>query len=104
MFYINFQELPESQRDDAVTSMVYEATARIRDPVYGCTGSICQLQNQVNELQAELARTKAELINIQTQQASLMAIISSPLTIETSDSPSFIEDHNQSFILDSLWI
>ena len=83
--------------------MVYEATARTRDPVYGCTGSICQLLNQVNELQAELARTKAELINIQTQQASLMEIISNHLTIETAGSPSFIEDNNQSFMLDSLW-
>ncbi|KAK1284150.1 LOB domain-containing protein 11 [Acorus calamus] len=41
------QELPESQRADAVSSMVYEANARIRDPVYGCAGAICQLQKQV---------------------------------------------------------
>ncbi|KAH0854505.1 hypothetical protein HID58_069187 [Brassica napus] len=32
------QELPESQRTDAVNSMVYEAGARIRDPIYGCAG------------------------------------------------------------------
>ncbi|KAF5736238.1 LOB domain-containing protein 4-like [Tripterygium wilfordii] len=30
------QELPVHQRGDAVSSMVYEANARIRDPVYGC--------------------------------------------------------------------
>ncbi|KAL0884589.1 hypothetical protein Bca101_008570 [Brassica carinata] len=34
------QELPESQRTDAVNSLVYEAEARIRDPVYGCAGAI----------------------------------------------------------------
>ncbi|XP_057475408.1 LOB domain-containing protein 1-like [Actinidia eriantha] len=68
------QELPESQRADAVSSMVYEANARIRDPVYGCAGLICQLQNQVSELQAELAKTQAELVNMQCQQNNLMAL------------------------------
>ncbi|XP_027347331.1 LOB domain-containing protein 1-like [Abrus precatorius] len=69
------QELPESQRADAVTSMVYEASARIRDPVYGCAGAICQLQTQVNELQAQLAKAQAELVNMQLQQANLVALI-----------------------------
>ncbi|KAK6929228.1 Lateral organ boundaries, LOB [Dillenia turbinata] len=69
------QELPESQRADAVTSMVYEANARIRDPVYGCAGTICQLQKQVNELQAQLAKAQAELVNMQCQQANLVALI-----------------------------
>ena len=83
--------------------MVYEANARIRNPVYGCTGSICQLLNQVNELQAELARTKAELINIQTQEANLIASISNPPIIQTDDDfPFFIEDNNHNFMLDSL--
>ncbi|KAF2321867.1 hypothetical protein GH714_003250 [Hevea brasiliensis] len=65
------QELPESQRADAVSSMVYEASARIRDPVYGCAGAICHLQKQVNELQAQLAKAQAELVNMQCQQANL---------------------------------
>ncbi|KAJ6825155.1 LOB domain-containing protein 1 [Iris pallida] len=69
------QELPESQRADAVSSMVYEANARIRDPVYGCAGAICHLQKQVGELQAELARARAELVNMQAQQSNLVAII-----------------------------
>lgn len=66
------QELPESQRVDAVSSMVYEANARIRDPVYGCAGAICQLQKQVNELQAQLAKARAEIVNMQCQQANLL--------------------------------
>ncbi|XP_042512731.1 LOB domain-containing protein 1-like [Macadamia integrifolia] len=69
------QELPESQRADAVSSMVYEANARIRDPVYGCAGSICQLQKQVSDLQAQLAKTQAELVNMQCQQTNLLALI-----------------------------
>ncbi|XP_008805041.1 LOB domain-containing protein 11-like [Phoenix dactylifera] len=69
------QELPESQRADAVSSMVYEANARMRDPVYGCAGAICQLQKQVSELQAQLARAQAELVTMQSQYASLVANI-----------------------------
>ncbi|XP_045799798.1 LOB domain-containing protein 1 [Trifolium pratense] len=69
------QELPESERADAVNSMVYEASARIRDPVYGCAGTICHLQKQVNELQAQLAKSQAELINMQLQQSNLLSLI-----------------------------
>ncbi|KAE8663815.1 LOB domain-containing protein 11 [Hibiscus syriacus] len=69
------QELPESQRADAVSSMVYEASARIRDPVYGCAGAICQLQKQVNELQAQLAKAQVEVVNMQLQQANLVALL-----------------------------
>ncbi|KAG1339137.1 hypothetical protein COCNU_04G014430 [Cocos nucifera] len=69
------KDLPESQRADAVSSMVYEANARIRDPVYGCAGAICQLQKQVSELQAQLARAQAELVNMQAQQANVIALV-----------------------------
>ncbi|XP_022970428.1 LOB domain-containing protein 1-like isoform X1 [Cucurbita maxima] len=69
------QDLPESQRIDAVSSLVYEASARIRDPVYGCAGAISQLQKQINELQAELAKTQAELVNIHSHQTNLVALI-----------------------------
>ncbi|KAF4393598.1 LOB domain-containing protein 1 [Cannabis sativa] len=74
------QEIPESQRADAVSSMVYEANARIRDPVYGCAGAICQLQKQVSELQGQLAKAQAELVNMQCQQANLIALICMDVT------------------------
>lgn len=67
-----FQELPEGQRADAVNSMVYEANARLRDPIYGCAGAICHLQKQIGELQAELARAQAEILNMQCQNANLL--------------------------------
>ncbi|KAL7184633.1 hypothetical protein ACSBR2_026725 [Camellia fascicularis] len=63
------QELPESQRADAVSSIVYESNARIKDPVYGCTGIIYQLHKNVTELQEELAKTQAELVSMQCMQA-----------------------------------
>lgn len=69
------RDLPEAQRADAVTSMVYEANARLRDPVYGCAGSICQLQKQISELQGELAKAQAEIMNVQCQNAKLFEIV-----------------------------
>ncbi|MCO5552318.1 hypothetical protein L7F22_005829 [Adiantum nelumboides] len=39
--------------------MVYEANARIQDPVYGCAGAIVRLQQQVLELQRQLALSQA---------------------------------------------
>ncbi|KAE8693652.1 LOB domain-containing protein 3 [Hibiscus syriacus] len=48
------QIVEERNREDAVKALVYEATARIRDPVYGSTGAICQLQKMVQELKMQL--------------------------------------------------
>ncbi|PIN06464.1 hypothetical protein CDL12_20986 [Handroanthus impetiginosus] len=88
------QELPEPQRADAVSSMVYEAKARLRDPVYGCAGAICQLQKQVSELQEQLAKAQAEIINMQSQNANLMALICMEMT---QSSPSMPSNDHQSF-------
>ncbi|QCD77837.1 LOB domain-containing protein 12 [Vigna unguiculata] len=62
------QELPVHQRADAVSSLVYEANARVRDPVYGCVGAISYLQNQVSQLQMQLAVAQAEILCVQMQQ------------------------------------
>ncbi|RZC76502.1 hypothetical protein C5167_000618 [Papaver somniferum] len=69
------QELPESQRVDAVSSMVYEANSRMRDPVYGCAGTICQLHKQVSDLQAQLAKSQAEIVNMRCQQAHFVGLL-----------------------------
>ncbi|KAK1412741.1 hypothetical protein QVD17_34229 [Tagetes erecta] len=61
------QELPVHQRADAVSSLVYEANARMRDPVYGCVGAISYLQNQVSQLQMQLAVAQAEILCNQMQ-------------------------------------
>ncbi|KAG5396774.1 hypothetical protein IGI04_018588 [Brassica rapa subsp. trilocularis] len=62
------QELPVHQRADTVNSLVFEANARVRDPVYGCVGAISYLQNQVSQLQMQLAVAQAEILCIQMQQ------------------------------------
>ncbi|KAK1357861.1 Protein LATERAL ORGAN BOUNDARIES [Heracleum sosnowskyi] len=51
------------QREDTVSSLAYEAEARVRDPVYGCVGVISFLQLQVERLQKELDAANAELIH-----------------------------------------
>uniref|UniRef100_A0A251V8K8 Putative LOB domain-containing protein n=1 Tax=Helianthus annuus TaxID=4232 RepID=A0A251V8K8_HELAN len=65
------QGLPLHQREDAVNSLVYEANARTKDPVYGCVGEISHLQNQVSQLQMQLATTHAEILCIRMQQEPL---------------------------------
>lgn len=90
------QELPVHQRADAVSSLVYEANARVRDPVYGCVGAISCLQNQVSQLQMQLAVAQAEILCIQMQQDQPVAIL--PTNYSTSmqmdDNTTFYDLHN----------
>ncbi|KAK2361435.1 LOB domain-containing protein [Trifolium repens] len=53
--------IPVNKRLDAVVTLRYEALARATDPVYGCVAHIFALQQQVVELQAELAYVQARL-------------------------------------------
>eukprot|EP01018_Ginkgo_biloba_P039190 Gb_23688 [translate_table: standard] len=95
-------EVPESQRADAANSLVYEANARIRDPVYGCMGVISALQQQAQTLQAELNAVRGEIIRYRCHEnavAAAMAVgyttlasdraASSAISSQTSDSADF---------------
>ncbi|CAN4099284.1 unnamed protein product [Withania somnifera] len=55
-------ELLPHQREDAVSTLAYEAEARVRDPVYGCVSAITYLQCQVERLQKELDAANADLM------------------------------------------
>ncbi|RWR97518.1 LOB domain-containing protein 25-like protein [Cinnamomum micranthum f. kanehirae] len=68
------QMLDESSREDAVKSMVYEAKARLRDPVYGCTRVICFLQKHVKDLEAQLEMTKEQFVESKAQRDQLLEI------------------------------
>ncbi|CAN8286310.1 unnamed protein product [Cochlearia groenlandica] len=57
--------LPLHKRLDAVVTLCYEAFARLRDPVYGSFGHLFSLQNQVMNLQEELAHVQALLSTFQ---------------------------------------
>ncbi|KAG6786691.1 hypothetical protein NC652_006612 [Populus alba x Populus x berolinensis] len=86
--------IPTHKRLDAVVTLCYEALTRVRDPVYGCVGHIFTLQQQVMNLQAELAYIQAHLSTLRclpspqppplcAQSHSLMSLSSS------SEVPSF---------------
>ncbi|XP_054804386.1 LOB domain-containing protein 29-like [Prosopis cineraria] len=47
--------LPVSDRTEAAVTISYEAQARLQDPIYGCVSHIFALQQQVVNLQAQLA-------------------------------------------------
>ncbi|KAK4254724.1 hypothetical protein QN277_010063 [Acacia crassicarpa] len=103
------QELPLYQRGDAVSSMVYEANARVRDPVYGCVGAISSLQQQIDLLQTQLALAQAEVVHLRvSQSASLSNHGLSPTSSDSPPPPSksildmdFVMD--QSTYSDSMW-
>ncbi|CAL9067167.1 unnamed protein product [Musa banksii] len=54
-------DLNPAQRQDAVNTLVYEAEARLREPVYGCAGYICLLQQRLERIQNELYNVEKEL-------------------------------------------
>ncbi|KAL5543787.1 hypothetical protein UlMin_007571 [Ulmus minor] len=85
------QELPEHQRSDAVSSMVYEANARVRDPVYGCVGAISSLQQQIDLLQTQLALAQAEVVHMRMNQ--LPSTSNHPSNLQENDSSSSPNKH-----------
>ncbi|WCJ38394.1 LOB domain-containing protein 29 [Euphorbia peplus] len=52
--------LPASDRCEAAVTISYEAQARLQDPIYGCVSHIFALQQQVINLQAQLASLKEQ--------------------------------------------
>ncbi|XP_034698465.1 LOB domain-containing protein 4 [Vitis riparia] len=78
------QELPVEQRGDAVSSMVYEANARVRDPVYGCVGAISSLQQQIDLLQTQLALAQAEVVHLRVRQAASLSTTRHPISPSNS--------------------
>ncbi|KAL2244561.1 LOB domain-containing protein 4-like [Sesamum indicum] len=101
------QELPEYQRGDAVRSMVYEANARMRDPVYGCVGTISYLQQQIDALRAQLALAQAEVVHLRAAASTPQNTSPSGSGSPTSYTfkPSFDMDTvvQQSSFRESLW-
>ncbi|KAG2316970.1 hypothetical protein Bca52824_020092 [Brassica carinata] len=64
-------DLPSNQREDVVTSLVYEAETRFQDPVYGCVGLISLLQQRLKQLQQETDIARRELATYIGPQAML---------------------------------
>ncbi|XWS32026.1 hypothetical protein CRYUN_Cryun23aG0125600 [Craigia yunnanensis] len=99
------QMVEETNREDAAKALVYEATARIRDPVYGSTGAIFQLQKMVQELKMQLESTKARVLELQQQKDQLLGILLNvnhlDLLSPISHGGSFSLDYDDSLAYDS---
>ncbi|KAJ8470122.1 hypothetical protein OPV22_024465 [Ensete ventricosum] len=67
------QEIAVQHRGDAVSSLVYEANARVRDPVYGCVAAISTLHRQIQALQAQLAMAQAQMVHLRMSHAASLA-------------------------------
>ncbi|KAJ7569528.1 hypothetical protein O6H91_01G082500 [Diphasiastrum complanatum] len=79
------QDLPLQQRGDAVSSMVYEANARVIDPVYGCAGVISSLQQQIAQLQTQLTLAHAEILCIRMHQAAMSSHLANNEVMDVED-------------------
>ena len=55
--------------------MLYEASSRVNNPIYGCTADILQLQKEIAELESQLAATEAELNYMRSQYGKFMFIL-----------------------------
>ncbi|XP_042483412.1 LOB domain-containing protein 4 [Macadamia integrifolia] len=91
------QELPLHQRGDAVSSMVYEANARVRDPVYGCVGAISSLQQQIDVLQTQLALAQAEVVHMRMRQAASTSNHAGNSSDSASPASKLMTPHTKSF-------
>ncbi|XP_030928591.1 LOB domain-containing protein 1-like [Quercus robur] len=69
------QMVEETSREDAVKAIVYEATARLRDPVYGSAGAIFHLQKMVQELKVQLESISARVLESQAQRDELLGLL-----------------------------
>ncbi|XP_012087781.1 LOB domain-containing protein 24-like [Jatropha curcas] len=61
------QQVPDHLRASAAESLYYEAKYRIEDPVYGCVGIISLLHQQIHIAENQLAKTKAEIAVLASQ-------------------------------------
>ncbi|XP_059627950.1 LOB domain-containing protein 21 [Cornus florida] len=91
-------EVPEEQREEAVNSLVYEAEARLIDPVYGCIGAIALLQRRMMELQHDLAIAKARLARYAVKPSPFLVMDDQLNMCPFTDFPvcnGFVQNSNQ---------
>ncbi|KAL5792211.1 hypothetical protein ACOSP7_000805 [Xanthoceras sorbifolium] len=94
------QMVEETKREDAVKALVYEATARLRDPVYGSAGATFHLYKMVQELKLQLELIQNRVVELQEQRNQLLGILmnfhlqnpASPMSDPMFDSGDFSVD------------
>ncbi|XP_057812862.2 LOB domain-containing protein 27 isoform X2 [Cryptomeria japonica] len=68
------RQVNDTQKSDAMKSIIYQANAREKDPVHGCFGIIVLLHAQVERLKEELEIVRSQLMvcEQQNQKGGLM--------------------------------
>ncbi|GLJ17624.1 hypothetical protein SUGI_0306920 [Cryptomeria japonica] len=69
------QGMKAEQRADAVNNMVYEASARLKDPVHGCVTEVEKLKKQIADLESQLAATQADVVKISLERDELLSFL-----------------------------
>ncbi|PIA45329.1 hypothetical protein AQUCO_01700693v1 [Aquilegia coerulea] len=88
--------LPITDRNEAAVTISYEAQARVQDPIYGCVSHIFALQQQVVNLQAQLA-------SLSSAQASLGDLVNGSIALRPQEDkmdatfPSYPHDDHYGF-------
>ncbi|KAJ6680596.1 LOB DOMAIN-CONTAINING PROTEIN 4-RELATED [Salix purpurea] len=83
------QMVEESKKEDAVKAIIYEATSRLRDPVYGSAGTIFHLQKMVEDLKIQVESMRAQVVQLQEQKNQLLGIL---MNVRHLDSTSSIHE------------
>jgi len=87
--FFSVQMVDESKKEDAVKAIIYEATSRLRDPVYGSAGTIFHLQRMVEELKMQVESMRAQVVQLQEQRNQLLGIL---MNVRHLDSTSSVHD------------
>ncbi|KAH9330761.1 hypothetical protein KI387_002869, partial [Taxus chinensis] len=69
------QGVEDYQRADVVNSILYESSARVKDPVHGCAGIVYQLQAKIAELESQLAATQAEVVSMRLKRDEMASLL-----------------------------
>ncbi|VFQ81098.1 unnamed protein product [Cuscuta campestris] len=62
------QQVKDDERADVAESLYYEAQCRVKDPVYGCVGIITHLNDQIRDVQGQLAKVEAQIQVLKARQ------------------------------------
>ncbi|KAJ9562143.1 hypothetical protein OSB04_007303 [Centaurea solstitialis] len=91
------EELPVHLRADAIESLYYEAKCRMQDPIYGCVGIISRLHRQINIVQSELAKARAEIAFLRLNVVATTMLSSSESMAQQNSIYNGLEDSSNSW-------
>ncbi|GLJ33794.1 hypothetical protein SUGI_0679160 [Cryptomeria japonica] len=69
------QGLEAKQREDAVNSLVCEASARTKEPIRGSASVVDELRKKIAELESQLEAKREELMNMRSEYDKLVFLL-----------------------------